>query len=68
MTDNEESRAGRSVAWQNRYVTPVLLVVGLGLIAGTWAVGAIPWWLAVVLFVFCVFALVGVISKNQSNA
>ena len=66
MSD-EKSRAERSVDWQNRYVTPILLVVGLLLIAGTWAVGSIPWWLAVVLLAFGVFALVGVVSRNRKN-
>ncbi len=48
MSD-EKSRAERSVDWQNRYLTPILLVVGLLLIAAVWALGAIPWWLAVAL-------------------
>ena len=67
MSD-EKSRAERSVDWQNRYLTPILLVVGLLLIAGAWAVGAIPWWLAVVLLVFGVFVLVGVVSRNRGDA
>ena len=64
---DEKSRAERSVDWQNRYLTPILLVVGLCLIAGAWAVGSIPWWLAVVLLVFGVFALVGVVSRNRQD-
>jgi uncharacterized membrane protein YdbT with pleckstrin-like domain len=67
MSD-EKSRAERSVDWQNRYLTPILLVVGLLLIAGAWAVDAIPWWLAVVLLAFGVFALVSVVSRNRRNA
>jgi len=65
---DEKSRAERSVDWQTRYVTPILLVVGLVLIAGAWAVGAIPWWLAVALLAFGAFALVGVISRNRQDA
>ena len=64
----EKSRAERSVAWQNRYLTPILLVIGLLLIAGAWAVGSIPWWLAVVLLLFGVFALVGVVSRIRQDA
>jgi hypothetical protein len=67
MSD-EKNRAERSVDWQNRYLTPILLVVGLLLIAGAWAVGAIPWWLAVALLAFGGFTLVGVISRNRKNA
>ena len=67
MSD-EKSRAERSVDWQNRYLTPILLVVGLLLIAGVWAVGAIPWWLAILLIVFGIFALVGVVSRNRGDA
>jgi len=67
MSD-EKSRAERSVDWQNRYLTPILLVVGLVLIAGAWVVGAIPWWLAVVLLAFGVFALFGVVSRNRKSA
>ena len=67
MSD-EKSRAERSVDWQNRYLTPILLVVGLLLIAGVWAVGAIPWWLAILLIVFGIFALVGVVSRNCGDA
>ena len=65
---SEENRAERSVEWQNRYLTPILLVIGLVLIAGAWAVGAIPWWLAMVLLAFGVFALVGVVSRNRKSA
>lgn len=67
MSD-EKNRAERSVDWQNRYLTPILLVVGLLLITGAWAVGAIPWWLAVVLLAFGAFALVGVVNRNRNNA
>ena len=67
MSD-EKSRAERTVDWQNRYLTPILLVVGLLLIAGVWAVGAIPWWLAILLLVFGIFALVGVVSRNRGDA
>jgi uncharacterized membrane protein YdbT with pleckstrin-like domain len=64
---DEKSRAERSVDWQNRYLTPILLVVGLLLIAGAWVVGSIPWWLAVVLLAFGAFALFGVVSRNRRN-
>lgn len=66
MSD-EKSRTERSVAWQNRYITPILLIVGLLLIAGAWAVGSIPWWLAVVLLAFGAFALVGVVRRNRQD-
>ena len=68
MTDKDESRAERSVAWKSRYITPVLLVVGLVLVAAAWAFGSIPWWLAVIVLVFGVFALVGVISRSRNSA
>ncbi len=64
---SEENRAERSVEWQNRYLTPILLVVGLLMIAGAWLVGAIPWWLAAILLPFGGFALVGVVSRNRQG-
>ena len=65
---DEKSRAARSVAWQNRYLTPILLVIGVLLIGTAWAVGSIPWWLAVVLLAVGVFALVGVVSRNRKDS
>jgi hypothetical protein len=67
MTDDGKSRAERSVAWQNRYVMPALLVVGMILIAGPWSVGAIPWWLAVGLLLFGAGARTSVVSRNPAD-
>ena len=64
---DEKSRAERSVDWQNRYLTQILLVVGLLLVAEAWAVGSIPWWPAAVLLAFGLFVLVGVVSRNHKN-
>jgi hypothetical protein len=36
----------KSVAW---IVTPLLLILAIGVIALAWALGVIPWWLAAVL-------------------
>ena len=67
MTSNKKSPAERSVAWQNAYLTPILLIVGMLLIAGSWAVGAISWWLAVILLAFGGVTLAVVISKRRSD-
>lgn len=64
---DEKTRAERSVEWQNRYLTPILLVVGLVMIAGAWAVGSIPSWLAVVLLAFGAFVLIGVVVRNRQG-
>ncbi len=63
----DRNRAERSVAWQNRYLTPILLVVGLVVVAGSWAVGAIPWWLGVGLLLFGAFALFRLVSDTRKG-
>jgi uncharacterized membrane protein len=65
MSDKPRTRAQKSVAWQNRYITPILLVIGLIVVAASWAAGAIQWWLALVILVFCAVALVSVIRQNR---
>ncbi len=65
MSEKHKTRAQKSVDWQNRYITPILLVIGLIVVAASWAVGAIPWWLAVVVLGFVAFALVFVIQRNR---
>jgi hypothetical protein len=46
---------------------PALLVVGMIPIAGPWAFGAIPWWLAVGLLLFGAGALASVVSRNPAD-
>lgn len=65
MRKELKTHAQKSVDWQNRYITPVLLVIGLIVAAASWAAGAISWWLAVVVLVFIAFALVSVIQRNR---
>ena len=38
---------------------------GLPVDAASWAAGAIQWWLALVILVFCAFALVSMIRQNR---
>lgn len=49
---SDTSRRQRSVEWQNRYLRPVFLVAAILVIVIVWAVGGIPWWLAVPLLMF----------------
>ena len=65
MSEEPKTRAEKSVEWQNRYITPILLVVGLIVVAASWAVSAIPWWLAIVVLGLNALALVSVIHKNR---
>lgn len=65
MRKELKTRAQKSVDWQNRYIAPALLVIGMIVVAASWAAGAIPWWLAVVVLVFTVFALVSLIQRNR---
>lgn len=60
------NRRQRSVEWQNRYLTPVFLIAAVLAVALVWAVGAIAWWLAVLLLAFGVATLVGVIRRQDS--
>ena len=65
MSEKPKTRAQKSVDWQNRYITPILLVLGLIIVAVSWAVDAIPWWLAVVVLGFVAYALVSMIQRNR---
>ena len=65
MSDKPKTRAEKSVEWQNRYITPILLVIGLIVVAASWFVDAIPWWLAIVVLGFSAFALVSLVQKNR---
>ena len=65
MSEKPKTRVQKSVDWQNRYITPILLVIGLIVVAASWAVGAIQWWYAVVILGFVAFALVSVIQRNR---
>lgn len=64
----DKSRAERSVRWQNRYLTPVLLLVGMITTGVLWTLAAIPWWLAVVLLLFIAGSLASVVSRNRTDA
>lgn len=65
MSETNKTRREKSVAWQNRYITPVLLTLGLIAVAASWAAGAIEWWLAIVLLVFVAFGLVMSVQRNR---
>ena len=65
MSEEPKTRAEKSVELQNRYITPILLVIGLIVVEASWAASAIPWWIAIVVLGFCAFALVSVIQKNR---
>jgi fatty acid desaturase len=68
MSDEPKTLAQRSVDWQKRYLTPVLvalaLIVLIAVVAAS-AVGSISWWVAVGLLAFGVFTLVSVIRRNR---
>ena len=65
MNEKPKTRAEKSVDWQNRYITPVLLVIGLIAVAASVVAGAITWWVAIVVMGFGAFALVSVIKRNR---
>jgi uncharacterized membrane protein len=65
MTEKPKTRREKSVDWQNRTITPVLLAIGLIVVAASWAVGAIEWWLAVLVLAFGASALVSVFRRNR---
>ena len=65
MSEKPKTWAQKSVAWQNRYLTPVLVVIALVFAAVSWAAGGISWWVAVVLLVFGAVVLVSVIKRNR---
>lgn len=61
---DDDSRTARSLAWQQRYLVPVLVVVGLVAVAATWAAGGIAWWIAVPVLALAVVALVGLVRPS----
>jgi len=65
MNEKPKTRAERSIDWQNRYVAPVLLVIGLIGVAAVWAVGGVAWWIALAVLSFGTYALVKVIQRNR---
>jgi fatty acid desaturase len=68
MSEKPKTRREKSVEWQNRYLTPILVVLALivliGLVASS-AVGSISWWVSVGLLAFGAFTLVSVIRRNR---
>ena len=54
---SDEKLAARSVRWQERWVTPVLLVLGLIVALLSAAVGAVPWYVGGPIAAFCGVAL-----------
>ena len=65
MNEKLKTRAEKSVDWQNRFITPVLLVAGLIAVAASWAVGAISWWLAIMVLGFITFSLLSLIRRDR---
>jgi cation transport ATPase len=65
MNKQDKSRRQQFVDWQNKYITPVLLVIGFIAVAASWGVGAISWGVAVIVLAFITFALVTVIKKKN---
>ncbi len=65
MNEKPKTRREKSVDWQNRYITPILLAIGLIVVAASWAAGAIQWWLAVGVLAFSAAALISVIRRNR---
>lgn len=60
MSESGQSKpsvAERSVAAQERYVVPVLLVVAVIAVIAVWVVGAIPWWVAVPVLILGALAV-----------
>jgi len=64
VNDPRVNRRERAVAWQNKYLTPGLLIIAIVAIALVWAVGGIPWWLAMGLLFFGGVVLVGSIYRS----
>jgi uncharacterized membrane protein YdbT with pleckstrin-like domain len=64
--NDKASKAERSVAWQNRYLTPILLVVALVVIAASWAFAAIPWWLGALLVAFGGLTLINQFRNHRT--
>jgi Flp pilus assembly protein TadB len=66
MSDDSRTRRQRSVDWQNRYITPILVGLAFVVIAAVWALGGIPAWMAILLLVFAGASFVMAIRRNRS--
>ena len=53
-----------AIDWQNRYITPILLVLGIILVAASWAAGGISWPIAIVVLAFMSVVLVAEIRRR----
>lgn len=62
----EPTKRQKSIAWQNKYLTPVLLVVALVLVLAAWAAGSFAGWIMPLVALFCAFGLYKHISSRRS--
>ena len=55
------------LAWQEKWRTPLLLILAIAAVALVWAVGFIPWWLAMTLLFVGGIVLVGAIYRSVAG-
>lgn len=66
MTD--PNRRERAVAWQDKWITPILLVVAVIVVVAATAAGGIPWWLGVIITAFGLLTLVTLVRRRFDDA
>ena len=59
--------AERSVNWQQRNITPILLALALIAVMAVTAVGGVPIWLGILIGVFVAWALIQRIRQRRRS-
>lgn len=67
MSDVHNTRAEKPDSKLRRYVAPALLAVGMIVVAASWALGVIGWWLADVTLLILLTLFISVIQRNRNS-
>jgi len=65
---SEPNRREQAVAWQEKWITPVLVVMAVVVVIAAAAAGGIPWWLGAIIAAFGVLALVSLVRRRSQDS
>ena len=64
----EPNRREQTVAWQEKWITPILVVVAIVAVVAATAAGGIPWWLGAIIAAFGLLTLVTLVRRRSNGA
>ena len=64
----EPNRREQAVAWQQKWITPILVVVAVIAVVAATAAGGVPWWLGVIIAAFGVLTLVSLVRQRSTGS